>query len=75
MADEHNSLESMSCAELLKELARLTSERDQTSAAVATVEQAGDEQQVATLRQESARIDRIGELLKAKGCDDSVRSP
>jgi hypothetical protein len=74
MADESNLLESMSCAELLKELARLTSERDQTSAAVAT-EQAGDEQQVAVLRQESARIDRIGELLKAKGCDDSVRSP
>jgi hypothetical protein len=74
MADEQNSLESMSCAELLKELARLTSERDQTSAAVATTEQAGDERQVAALRQESARIDRIGELLKAKGCDDSVRS-
>ncbi len=77
MADEHNSLESMSCAELLKELARLTSERDQTSAAVATPEQAGEEQQpqVAALRQESARLDRIGELLKAKGCADSVRGP
>lgn len=75
MPDEQRSLESMSCEELLKELARLTSERDQTSAVVATPEQAADEQtpQVAALRQESARIDRIGELLKAKGCADSVQ--
>ena len=75
MPEEQRALESMSCEELLKELAHLTSEHDQTSAAVATPEQASDEQQpqVAALHRESARIDRIGELLKAKGCADSVR--
>jgi hypothetical protein len=61
----------MSCKELLKELARLTSERDHAHAQVATPAQASDEQlpQVAGMLDQGARIDRIGELLKAKGCE------
>jgi hypothetical protein len=70
MTEQPHSLESMSCEELLKELARLTSERDHLHAAVATPDQADAEQapQVETMLNQGRHIDRIGELLKAKGC-------
>jgi hypothetical protein len=70
MNERPQPLEAMSCEELLKELARLTSERDHVQSQVATPEQASAEQapQVAHMLDQSARIERIGELLKAKGC-------
>jgi hypothetical protein len=70
MAERHPALEAMTCEELLRELARLTSERDHIQSQVATPAQASAEQapQVDALTHQSARIDRIGELLKAKGC-------
>jgi hypothetical protein len=70
MTDQRRTLEAMSCAELLRELARLTSERDHISAEVATPEQADPVQntQVDAMFDQSAKLDRIGELLKAKGC-------
>lgn len=73
MSDQPKNLDTMSCDELLRELARLTSERDRTSEQVATPAQAGDEQapQVATMINESDRVDRIGQLLKEKNCDGS----
>jgi hypothetical protein len=60
----------MSCDELLRELARLSSERDAIQAQVATPEQASAEQapQVHALLEQSQRMDRIGALLKAKDC-------
>jgi hypothetical protein len=70
---EHSALESMTCEELLRELARLSSERDHVQADVATPAQASDEQapQVASMLEQSARIDRIGELLKEKKCQET----
>lgn len=70
MSDESRPLEAMTCEELLKELARLSSERDQLQSQGATPGQAIPEQasQVDSMLRQSARIDRIGELLKAKGC-------
>jgi hypothetical protein len=74
MSDEQRPLESLSCEELLKELARLTSERDHVHAEVATPAKASDEQlpQVVGMLDQSARIERIGELLKAKRCQESA---
>ena len=70
MSDDAQTLEAMNCEELLKELARLTSERDQLQAQVATPEQATPAQapQVDGMLQQSERIQRIGELIEAKGC-------
>jgi hypothetical protein len=70
MSEQPRALESMSCEELLKELARLTAERDHVQPQIGTPAQANDEQapQVDHLLDQSARIDRIGELLKVKGC-------
>ena len=70
---EYSALENMSCEELLRELARLSSERDHTQADVATPALANDAQatQVAGLLEQSARMERIGELLKQKQCQDT----
>jgi hypothetical protein len=70
MTEERRALESMSCEELLKELAHLTAERDHVQSQIGTPAQAGAEQapQVDHLLDQGARIDRIGELLKAKRC-------
>jgi hypothetical protein len=64
----------MSCEELLRELARLTSERDHIQSEVATPDRATPEQapRVANMVDQGMRIDRIGELLKAKGCQGSA---
>jgi hypothetical protein len=74
MTEQQRTLESMTCDELLKELARLTSERDHVHAEVATPTQATSEQagQVAGMLEQAARITRIGELLKAKGCQGAA---
>ncbi|HEX5688474.1 MAG TPA: hypothetical protein VFX76_00630 [Roseiflexaceae bacterium] len=68
--DEPQALESMSCEELLREMARLTSERDHVQSQVATPAQADPDQagQVVHMIDQGERIERIGELLKAKGC-------
>jgi hypothetical protein len=70
MSDEPRALEEMTCEELLKELARLASERDHTQSQVGTLTTAAPEQlpQVNSIAQQSKRMDRIGELLKSKGC-------
>jgi hypothetical protein len=70
VSDEPRALEEMTCEELLKELARLTSERDHTQSQVGTLTTATPEQlpQVNSIAQQSERMDRIGELLKSKGC-------
>ena len=70
MSEEPRALEAMNCEELLKELARLSSEHDHIQAQVATPDQATPEQapQVHSLLSQSERMQRIGELLKAKGC-------
>lgn len=72
MDEKPQSLEEMSCPELLREMARLVSERDHLHADVATPEQADDEQipQTSSMLDLSSRIDRIGELLAAKGCQE-----
>ena len=74
MPEQPRELESMSCEELLKELSRLTSERDHVQAEVATPARATGEQtsRVASMLDQGARIDRIGELLKAKGCQGTA---
>jgi hypothetical protein len=74
MEDQPRELESMSCEELLRELARLSSEHDHIQSEVATPDKADPEQapQVASMLDQGARIDRIGELLKAKGCQDGA---
>ena len=70
MGEEPRSLEAMSCEELLRELARLTSEHDQIQSQVATPGQAVPQQtsQVDSMLRQSERMQRIGELIKAKGC-------
>jgi hypothetical protein len=70
MSNEPRALEAMSCDELLRELARLASERDHVQSQVATPAQADADQapQVGHMLEQGARIERIGELLKAKGC-------
>jgi hypothetical protein len=67
---EASALESMDCDQLLKELARLTTERDQIQSQVGTPAQASAEQapQVEHMLNQGALIDRIGELLKLKKC-------
>jgi hypothetical protein len=67
-------LESMSCEELLRELARLAASSDQLNAEVATPQQAAPEQtpQVGSLVEQRRRMDQIGELLRAKGCSGSA---
>lgn len=64
------TLDTMACEELLAELARLTASKDRLNASVATPEQADPHQEphVDTMLDVSAQIDRIGELLRAKGC-------
>lgn len=64
------SLDTMTCEELLAELARLTASKDRLNASVGTPQDADDEQapHVDTMLDVSAQIDRIGELIKAKGC-------
>lgn len=70
MSEKPQALEAMSCEELLKELARLSSERDHAQAQVATPERAAPEQapQVDGMLNQGERMQRIGELLKTKGC-------
>jgi hypothetical protein len=70
MNSEARQLEDMTCDELLAELSRLTSERDHTQSQVGTPQQAVPEQstQVEGMMRQSNRMDRIGELLKSKGC-------
>ena len=63
-------IETMSCDELLRELARLTSERDVLQAQVGTAKTADPSQgsQVTAMERQAARIQRIGELIAQKGC-------
>jgi hypothetical protein len=70
MSEKQPALEAMNCEELLKELARLTSERDHIHSQIGTPAQASPEQapQIDHLLDQGARIDRIGELIKARGC-------
>jgi hypothetical protein len=70
MSDEPRALEEMTCDELLKELARLTSERDHTQSQIGTPGTATPEQlpQVNSVAQQGERMDRIAELIKSKGC-------
>jgi len=69
MSDQFN-LESMTCEELLRELARLSSERDHLQSNIGTPAQASAAQapQVAGMLDQTSRMDRIGELLKEKKC-------
>lgn len=71
MSDQSN-LESMTCAELLRELARISSERDHLQADIGTPAQASAAQapQVAGLLEQTSRMDRISELLKEKKCQE-----
>ncbi|MDQ2996696.1 MAG: hypothetical protein M3R61_06515 [Chloroflexota bacterium] len=71
MSDQSN-LESMTCEELLRELARISSERDHLQADIGTPAQASAAQapQVAGLLEQTSRMDRIGELLKEKKCQE-----
>ena len=70
MSDQAQALDAMSCEELLKELARLSSERDHVQSQLGTPDQATPEQapQVGSMLRQNDRIQRIGELLKSKGC-------
>jgi hypothetical protein len=65
-----SALDSMSCEELLKELAHLTAERDHVQSQIGTPAQASVEQapQVEHMIDQGKLIDRIGELLQAKRC-------
>jgi hypothetical protein len=67
---ELSALDSMNCEELLKELARLTAERDHVHSQIGTPAQASAEQapQVEHMLEQGKLIDRIGELLQAKRC-------
>jgi hypothetical protein len=69
MSDQSN-LANMTCDELLRELARLSSERDHLQADIGTPAQASATQapQVAGLFDQTSRMDQIGELLKEKKC-------
>lgn len=71
MADSPDPLETLTCAELLVELARLTAARDRDTAAVM-----GDQSDTgashATLAAERDRLSRIAELIKARGCDGAA---
>jgi hypothetical protein len=68
------SLESMTCEELLRELAQLSSERDHIQAGIGTPAQASDAQspQVAGMLDQASRMDRISELLKEKKCQETL---
>lgn len=70
MAGTAHDLETMSCDELLRELARLTSERDVLQAQVGTADTADSSQrsQVVAMERQAARMKRIGELIAQKGC-------
>lgn len=70
MSEKSQTLEAMSCEELLRELARLSSEHDHTQAQVGAPDQAPSEQapQIEAMIKQNDRIARIGELLKAKQC-------
>ena len=59
MSDQSRPLETMSCEELLWELARLTSERDHVHAEVATPSQTPPERepQVVDMLNQSTKID------------------
>jgi hypothetical protein len=72
MSDQGN-LESMTCEELLRELAQLSSERDHVQADIGTPAQASDAQssQVAGMLDQASRMDRISELLKEKKCQET----
>ena len=71
MSDQSN-LESMTCEELLRELARLSSERDHLQADLGTPARASAAQapHVAGMLDQASRMDRIGELLKEKQCQE-----
>ena len=71
MSDQDN-LESMTCEELLRELARISSERDHLQADIGTPAQASAAQapHVVGMIEQTSRMDRIGELLKQKKCQE-----
>jgi hypothetical protein len=71
MSDQSN-LESMTCEELLRELARLSSERDHLHADIGTPAQASKAQapHVTGMLEQTSRMDRISELLKDKRCQE-----
>jgi len=75
MSDQAN-LEAMTCEELLRELARLSSERDHVQADVGTPAKASAAQapQVAGMLDQASRMDRISELLKEKNCQQTPGS-
>lgn len=70
MAGTAQNVETMSCDELLRELARLTSERDVLQAQVGAADTADPSQgtQVTAMERQAARMKRIGELIAQKGC-------
>jgi hypothetical protein len=76
MDHTNGDLETMSCEELLRELAHLTASSDALNAEVATPEQAAPEQelQVTSLIGQRQRIDHIGELITAKRCAGTTAS-
>lgn len=61
------ALESLSCAELLIELARLTTERDRMTEHTSSVTQA-DAVETAMIQEQLARLARVEALIAAKGC-------
>lgn len=70
MTNQPEDIESMDCQALLRELTRLATTSDELNAEVGTPEQALPQQQpqVAALTDKRARMDRITDLLKEKGC-------
>jgi hypothetical protein len=70
MTNQDQDLESMSCDELLRELASLATDSDHVNAKIATPEQVALEQepQGAGPVNQRARMERISELIKAKNC-------
>ncbi|GAB4204035.1 MAG: hypothetical protein OHK0022_28780 [Roseiflexaceae bacterium] len=71
MAEETAPLESMSCEELLRLLASLTTKRDRDTASVM-----GEDDTTAateeTLVAQRDQLSRVTELLKAKGCEGAA---
>lgn len=71
MGESSDLIETMSCEELLRELARLTAARDRDTAAVMG-DSIGTGASHATLADERDQLSRIAELIKARGCDGSA---
>lgn len=71
MSDQKLELESMTCEELLRQLARLSTERDALHADLGAAQPSGQETRVEDMDRQAAQIKRIGELLTEKGCQGS----